>query len=172
MRCHGNVERGYPPKKISSGDIPVEPSWNLTSGTPRTPEPIWATPKPSAVGENQKGSTSCGKASHQHPATRVIEPGESSPFVPGAPAAWRAPGAWRAAARCWGAGVAPPPPASDVKEKTPIVSNRVAAGVGGWGGLAGGGRTLGLQTGYSLRDTTAAIESRACGMSRCRQSPW
>ena len=33
----------------------VEPSWNLTSGPPRTtPEPIWAeTPKLSAVGENK-----------------------------------------------------------------------------------------------------------------------
>ena len=34
----------------------VEPSWNLTSGPPRTtPEPIWAeTPKLSAVGEQRK----------------------------------------------------------------------------------------------------------------------
>ena len=37
------------------GETLVEPSWNLTSGPPRTtPEPIWAeTPKLSAVGKNK-----------------------------------------------------------------------------------------------------------------------
>ena len=77
--------------QISSGDIPnsmwnpggtlVEPSWNLTSGPPRTtPEPIWAeTPKLSAVGEKK---TFCnygliGTSLHpplHHPTKKSIAP--------------------------------------------------------------------------------------------------
>ena len=42
------------------GGTLLEPSWNLSSGPPRTtPEPIWAeTPKHSAVGEKQENMVS------------------------------------------------------------------------------------------------------------------
>ena len=44
------------PTSRNPGGTLVEPSWNLTSGPPRTtPEPIWAeTPKLSAVGEKTR----------------------------------------------------------------------------------------------------------------------
>ena len=57
--CGANLTSNHPGPPHSprswwnSGGTLVEPSWNLTSGPPRTtPEPIWAeTPKLSAVGE-------------------------------------------------------------------------------------------------------------------------
>ena len=51
----GRIKKSLVEPWWDPGGTLVEPSWNLTSGPPRTPEPIWAeTPKLSAVVEEEE----------------------------------------------------------------------------------------------------------------------